>query len=53
MEVFGDRDEPTDPEYIEVDPTGRYMRVSFRLVIYFLMIDLAWTLICFIDANVT
>ncbi|KAM3242843.1 hypothetical protein ACQJBY_055062 [Aegilops geniculata] len=28
MEVFGDRDEPTDPEYIEVDPTGRYMRYN-------------------------
>lgn len=28
MEVFGDGDEVLDAEYAEVDPTGRYMRVS-------------------------
>uniref|UniRef100_A0ACD5ZK88 Uncharacterized protein n=1 Tax=Avena sativa TaxID=4498 RepID=A0ACD5ZK88_AVESA len=28
MEVFGDRDEPADAEYVEVDPTRRYMRYS-------------------------
>jgi hypothetical protein len=32
MEVFGDRDEAADAEYVEVDPTGRYMRVCFPLV---------------------
>lgn len=28
MEVFGDRDEAADAEYVEVDPTGRYMRYN-------------------------
>ena len=28
MEVFGCGDEVVDAEYAEVDPTGRYMRVS-------------------------
>lgn len=28
MEVFGDRDDPADAEYAEVDPTRRYMRYN-------------------------
>jgi hypothetical protein len=51
MEVFGDRADAADAEYAEVDPTRRYMRVCFPLVIYFL-IDLACTLIYLIYANV-
>jgi hypothetical protein len=36
MEVFGDLDKVDDAECVEVDPTRRYIRVSFFLI-YFLI----------------
>lgn len=34
MEVFGGGNDVVDAEYAEVDPTGRYMRVSFLLTLF-------------------
>lgn len=50
MEVFGDRDEASDADYAEVDPTRRYMRVRY---FWLILIDLSSTLICLIHVKLS